>query len=85
MYVEPPAGDPARPLRHLAGFARADVAAGEEATVTVELDRRAFASWIDGDWVVAAGRARRSTSAATAATSATPASSPPDRRSVTRR
>ena len=24
VYVEPPAGDPARPLRHLAGFARAD-------------------------------------------------------------
>jgi beta-glucosidase len=55
VYVEPPAGDPARPLRHLAGFARADLAAGEEATVTIELDRRAFASWVDGDWVVPPG------------------------------
>ena len=55
VYVEPPPGDLARPLRHLAGFARADLAAGEEATVTVRLDRRAFASWLDGGWVVPPG------------------------------
>ena len=55
VYVEPPGGDPARPVRHLAGFARADVAAGEEATASIELDRRAFASWLDGEWVVPPG------------------------------
>jgi beta-glucosidase len=55
VYVEPPPGDPGRPVRHLAGFARADLAAGKEATVTVHLDRRAFASWLDGAWVVSPG------------------------------
>jgi beta-glucosidase len=55
VYVEPPPGDPARPLRHLAGFARVELAAGEEAIVSVTLDRRAFASWIDGAWVVRPG------------------------------
>jgi beta-glucosidase len=55
VYVEPPAGDPARPLRHLAGFARADLAAGEEGSVAVTLERRAFASWLDGEWVVPPG------------------------------
>jgi beta-glucosidase len=55
VYVEPPPGDPARPLRHLAGFARADLPAGEEGTVTVTLERRAFASWLDGGWVVPPG------------------------------
>ncbi len=55
VYVEPPPGDRARPVRHLAGFARTDQAPGEEATVTVSLDRRAFASWLDGAWVVQPG------------------------------
>ena len=56
VYVEPPAGDAARPLRHLAGFARVDARApASEATGHVELDRRAFASWLDGDWVVPPG------------------------------
>jgi beta-glucosidase len=55
VYVEPPGGDAARPARHLAGFARADVAAGDEASVIIELDRRAFASWVDGEWVVPPG------------------------------
>ena len=49
------AGDPERPLRHLAGFVRIEVPAGDEATATVELDRRAFASWLDGGWVVPPG------------------------------
>jgi beta-glucosidase len=55
VYVEPPPGDPDRPLRHLAGFARVDLAAGDEGPVTVALDRRAFASWLDGGWVVPDG------------------------------
>ena len=55
IYVEPPRGDPARPLRHLAGFGRIELDPGEQGTVRVTLDRRAFASWIDGEWVVQAG------------------------------
>jgi beta-glucosidase len=55
VYVEPPGGDPARPLRHLAGFGRADLGGGEQATVTVTLDRRAFSSWLDGAWAVPPG------------------------------
>ena len=50
VYVEPPSGDPARPLRHLAGFGRIELGPGERGTVSVTLDRRAFASWIDGEW-----------------------------------
>ena len=42
LYVEPPAGDDTRPLRTLAGFARIDLAAGEQGTVAVTLGRRAF-------------------------------------------
>ncbi len=55
VYVEPPSGDPARPLRHLAAFGRIELAPGESGTVSVSLDQRAFASWIDGEWVVAPG------------------------------
>ncbi len=52
VYVEPPAGDAARPLRHLAGFRRVELVSGAKQRVTIELPRRAFASWIDGEWVV---------------------------------
>ena len=55
LYVEPPAGDDARPLRTLAGFARIDLAAGEQGTVAITLGRRAFASWLDGAWTVTPG------------------------------
>jgi beta-glucosidase len=55
LYVEPPAGDAARPLRTLAGFARIDLDPGEQGTVAVTLGRRAFASWLDGAWTVAPG------------------------------
>jgi beta-glucosidase len=55
VYVEPPAGDPARPLRHLAGFARIELNPGERGTVSIELGRRAFASWLDGGWTVTPG------------------------------
>jgi beta-glucosidase len=55
VYVEPPAGDPARPLRHLAGFARIELAPGEQGTVAIEFGRRAFASWLDGAWTVTPG------------------------------
>jgi len=55
VYVAPPPGDAARPPRHLGGFGRIDLAPGEQGRVTVELDRRAFASWLDGSWVVQPG------------------------------
>ena len=55
VYVAPPPGDAARPLRHLGGFGRVDLAPGEQGRVTVHLDRRAFASWIDGEWTVQPG------------------------------
>ncbi len=55
VYVEPPPGDDDRPLRHLAAFERVALAAGAEARVHVELDQRAFASWLDGMWTVQPG------------------------------
>jgi len=44
-----------RPVRWLAGFAGATVPAGETATVTVTLPRRAFEHWQDGGWVLEPG------------------------------
>jgi beta-glucosidase len=55
LYVEPPAGDPARPLRHLGGFARIELDPGARGTASITLERRAFASWIDGAWAVTPG------------------------------
>ncbi len=55
VYIEPPPGDVDRPLRHLAAFQRVELAAGAESRVHVELDRRAFASWLDGMWTVQPG------------------------------
>jgi beta-glucosidase len=55
VYVEPPAGDGARPLRTLAGFARIDLEPGEQGTVFMTLGHRAFASWLDGAWTVRPG------------------------------
>jgi beta-glucosidase len=55
VYVAPPPGDAARPIRHLGGFARIDLAPGEQGRLTVEVDRRAFESWLDGAWVVQPG------------------------------
>lgn len=55
LYVEPPEGDDARPLRTLAAFARVDLDAGAQGHVSLTLDRRAFASWLDGAWTVVPG------------------------------
>jgi beta-glucosidase len=55
LYVEPPPGDHARPVRTLAGFARIDLAAGDQGTVSILLGRGAFASWLDGAWTVPSG------------------------------
>jgi beta-glucosidase len=43
-----------RPVRWLVGFAAVDAEAGDEATATVELSRRAFEHW-DGGWTLEAG------------------------------
>jgi beta-glucosidase len=56
-YVAPPAGDLARPLRTLRGFAKVQLEPGRSATVEIRLDRRAFSSW-DVDthgWLVPPG------------------------------
>ncbi|MGH9272134.1 MAG: beta-glucosidase H [Ilumatobacteraceae bacterium] len=55
VYIEPPDGDADRPQRQLAGFARVDLDAEAEQRVRIDVDRRAFASWIDGDWTVQDG------------------------------
>jgi beta-glucosidase len=55
LYVEPPVGDDARPVRTLAGFGRVDLAPGEQGTVSITLGQRAFASWLDSAWTVPPG------------------------------
>jgi beta-glucosidase len=55
VYVEPPPGDPRRPLCHLAGFQRVELEAGASARATIELGRRAFAVWQDDRWTVPPG------------------------------
>src|SRR5690606_7269747 len=45
VYVEPPDGDPARPVRRLAGFVVADVPALSSATVPVPVAARALQVW----------------------------------------
>lgn len=56
VYIEPPDGDPVRPLRHLGAFRRVELAAGASERETLELPPRAFASWIDGGWQIPPGR-----------------------------
>lgn len=57
LYVAPAPAPVRRPVRELRGFAKVDLGAGESTTVTLRLDRRAFAYWdIELDrWVVTAG------------------------------
>jgi beta-glucosidase len=54
VYVDPPAGDPRRPVRTLAGFAKIALESGESTTAQVWLPERAFSVWSDG-WVVPPG------------------------------
>jgi beta-glucosidase len=49
LYVGPTAPDAERPARWLAGFAVAEAAPGEAATVRIPLPRRAVQIW-DGGW-----------------------------------
>lgn len=48
VYLEPPAGDPDRPVRWLAGYATVEVAPGAGARVEVTLERRRFEVWDEG-------------------------------------
>jgi beta-glucosidase len=48
-YVAPPASPLVRPPRELKAFAKVRLEPGESATVTLELDERAFAYWDPGD------------------------------------
>jgi len=49
LYVEPPPSELVRPPRELRAFAKVQLAAGETATVALELTDRAFAYWDPGD------------------------------------
>ena len=57
VYVAAPAGAADRPVRELRGFTRVWVPAGSQVSVSVPLDRRAFATWDEtvGGWVVPPG------------------------------
>ena len=52
LYVAPHHVDIIRPVRELKGFEKIELAPGEEKTVTIELDERAFAHWNEsyGTW-----------------------------------
>jgi beta-glucosidase len=58
VYVGDGHSKVARPLKELKGFARAELKAGESKTVTVELNRRAFAYYdvAAKAWSVAPGK-----------------------------
>ena len=55
VYLSRPDSAQDRPVRWLAGFAGVRLDAGEAATVTIPLPRRAFEHWQDG-WAVEPGR-----------------------------
>jgi beta-glucosidase len=48
VYVSPPAGEPGRPVRQLAGFAKAHIERGQQVDVEVELRPRTLATWDRG-------------------------------------
>ncbi|MDQ1740979.1 MAG: beta-glucosidase [Pseudonocardiales bacterium] len=54
VYLSRPESAQDRPVRWLAGFAGVEIAAGETATVTIALPRRAFEHWQDG-WTLEPG------------------------------
>jgi len=57
LYVSTTAGPVRRPVRELRAFAKVELQPGEERTIDLALDRRAFAYWdVElGRWVVPAG------------------------------
>jgi beta-glucosidase len=58
VYLEAPAGDPARPHRVLVGFAKVRLDPGQTHDAQVWLPERSFACWRDGDWAVDPGTYR---------------------------
>ena len=60
VYVSTAAGPVRRPERELRAFTKVELRPGETTTVSLDLDRRAFAYWDVAlhDWVVAAGEHR---------------------------
>ena len=59
-YIEPPDGALRRPVRHLGGFAKVTLAAGESGTAEISLPRRAFSVWdtTGQTWIVPGGEYR---------------------------
>ncbi len=57
VYVSSPKCDVFRPVRELKGFEKVALAPGETKTVTVQLDKRAFAYWCEAihDWYAPSG------------------------------
>ena len=57
LYIAPPKGEIIRPLRELKEFAKVDLQPGESKTISMTLDKRAFAFWneITHDWSVESG------------------------------
>ena len=57
VYVGTDAGPVRRPVRELRGFTKIHLDPGQARTVTLQLDRRAFAYWdvVESGWVVAPG------------------------------
>jgi beta-glucosidase len=59
VYLESDGTDAARPVRWLAGFAVAQVDAGETTTVRIPVTRRSFEIWQSGSgWVLPIGQYR---------------------------
>lgn len=56
-YIEPPDGALRRPVRHLGGFAKVRLAAGESGMAEISLPRRAFSVWdaTGRTWIVPGG------------------------------
>lgn len=54
LYIAPPKNGIFRPAKELKGFARVELAAGEEKTVEFTLEDRSFAIWQDG-WKIPGG------------------------------
>ena len=55
VYLSRPESAHDRPVRWLAGFAGVEVAAGQTATVTIALPRRAFEHWQQDGWALEPG------------------------------
>ena len=55
LYIEPPKGGIARPVRELKGFDKVFLQPGESKTVTMPIGTRSFAVWHNRGWLVPKG------------------------------